>query len=302
MTLFNNFIAAVVPYFPKFLIKPFAKPYVAGITLEEALEKARALNEQGFALTMDLLGEHVQSRTEAEAVRDAYINLLETISTEKLDSTISFKLTHLGLELDSDLARENTLTLAARAREAGVPITIDMENSPYTDTTIAIYRSTSAQYSGVGMVLQAYLFRSIADLKALDSAHYRTRICKGIYRESPEIAIQDRHEINGNFREMVQTLLQGQGYTEIATHDRGLIAELVAWIEANKIPLERFEFQVLLGVPMGNVLNDLLAKGYKVRVYLPYGAAWFDYSVRRLKENPDMAGYIIGNIFKRIKG
>ncbi len=300
MTLFNKLIALIVPFLPKFMVRPFAKPYVAGETLDEALVKAKALNEKGYALTMDILGEHVKSETEADEICRSYIELLETISVEKLDSTISFKLTHLGLELDQSLALKNTLELAQKAKELNLPITIDMENSPYTDTTIDIYRKALAEHDGVGTVLQAYLYRSIKDTKKLDQPKFRVRICKGIYRESPEIAIQDRHEINGSFAEIVKALLTGEGYAEIATHDKELIDQLEAWIEENNIPKDRFEFQVLHGVPMGKRLERLIAKGYKVRVYLPFGAAWFDYSVRRLKENPNMAGYIIGNIFKRL--
>ncbi|MFH1851204.1 MAG: proline dehydrogenase family protein [Candidatus Neomarinimicrobiota bacterium] len=301
MTLFNNLIAAIVPYFPKFLVKPFAKPYVAGVTLDEAIAKVKKLNADGYATTLDILGEHVHSVTEATAIRQAYCELLERIKAEKLDSTISFKLTHLGLELDREIARQNTLALARKARELDLPVTIDMENSPYTDATIEIYQQAQAEFARVGTVLQAYLYRSIADVKALDKPDFHVRICKGIYREAAEIAIQDREDIRGSFSEIVKILLRGHSYAAIATHDKVLIDDLEQWIEENNIPQDRFEFQVLHGVPMGDRLERLLKKGYTVRVYVPFGAAWFDYAVRRLKENPNMAGYIVGNIFKRMQ-
>lgn len=299
MKLFNNLIAAILPYFPRFIIKPFAMPYVAGESLEKAVKRVLELNAAGYAVTMDILGEHVNSEEEAQAVTDAYCLLLETIHAEKIDGTISFKLTHVGLELGREMAEKNAMQITDKARELELGVTIDMENSPYTDTTLDIFRQCFERYKGVGTVLQAYLYRSPQDLAALAGLDLRVRICKGIYREAPEIAIQDRDEINGNFSRLIKSLANGAGYGEIATHDIGLIDELEIWLAENNIAKSEYEFQVLHGVPMGNRLEQLQAAGHKVRIYVPFGEAWFDYAVRRLKENPNMAGYILGNMFKR---
>ncbi len=299
MKIFNNLVAAFLPYFPKFIIHPFAKPYVAGVNMDDAISRARELNQRGFQVTIDILGEHVHTQEEADNIRNEYLELLSRIQSDNIDGTISFKLTHLGLELDRDLAFENSRKLVDRAQKLDIPVTIDMENSPYTDSTLSIYRNLHGQFNKVGTVLQAYLFRSRDDIEKHDNPEFHVRICKGIYRESPEIAIQDRQEIRGSFVELVKTILTGDGFAAIATHDQILIDDIEQWIEDNNIPKDRFEFQVLYGVPMGNRLERLKKKGYAVRVYLPFGEAWFDYAIRRLKENPDMAGYIIGNLFKR---
>ncbi len=299
MNIFNNLIAVILPYFPHFLVRPFARPYVAGETVTEVIEHVKLLNQNGYKVTIDILGEHVQSIAEADHILEAYCNLLETIKTETVDGTISFKLTHLGLELSEAKALENTLAITKRAQALKIPITIDMENSPYTDATLRIFRQAHAKFNQVGTVLQAYLHRSISDLKVLDNIELNLRICKGIYRESAEIAFQEAEDIRSNFIDMVKSLLRGKGFAAIATHDVVLINTLEEWIEHNNIPRERFEFQVLHGVPMGDRVERLLERGYAVRVYVPYGQAWFDYAVRRLKENPNMAGYIIGNLFKR---
>ncbi|NQT97369.1 MAG: proline dehydrogenase family protein [Candidatus Marinimicrobia bacterium] len=299
MKIFNNLIAAILPHFPHFLVRPFAKPYVAGETLTEAIKHAKELNQSGYKVTLDILGEHVQTIAEADLICKAYCALLEDINSERLDSTISFKLTHVGLELNQKAAIANTLTITEKAKSLDIPVTIDMENSPYTDATINIYQRAHSKFNKVGMVLQAYLIRSLEDLKTLDATNFHLRICKGIYREAADIALQNREEIRTNFINLTQTLLNGHGFAAIATHDKVLIDALTEWIEDNKIPKNRFEFQVLHGVPMGDRLERLLARGYTIRIYMPFGSAWFDYAVRRLKENPDLAGYIIGNLFKR---
>ena len=176
---------------------------------------------------------------------------------------------------------------------------IDMENSPYTDKTINIYQKCLGRYDGVGIVLQSYLHRTANDIQSLDSIKFNSRICKGIYREDPEISYHGKEKIREHFIDDVQSILKGEGYAAIATHDIKLIDQLERWIIENKIPTNRFEFQVLYGVPMGNRLQKLLDKGFKVRHYVPFGEAWFDYSIRRLKENPNIIWYVLGNIFKK---
>ena len=174
-----------------------------------------------------------------------------------------------------------------------------MENSPYTSKTFEIYKNAITKNEKLGAVIQAYLYRSLDDIKDLDSSLLNLRICKGIYNESKDIAIQDRLAINDNYFEMAKSLLNGKGYACLATHDLTLIDRLESFIDENDISPKRFEFQVLYGVPMGNRLEELKSKGYKIRIYVPFGEAWFEYSVRRLKENPKIISYVLKNLFKK---
>ena len=298
MNWFNTMMASVLPYCPRWMARPFAHPYVAGETIEDALKTIEEIHSQGFAATVDILGEHIQTESEAHTVRDEYSDLYEAIGNTNGDCTISLKISHLGLDISEHLAMENLMVIVNKAQEVSRGITIDMENSELTDITLDIYRKIAAKYDQTGTVLQAYLFRSLTDLKALDSHQLTLRICKGIYREPPEIAFQTKDEIRNNFITLVQSLLKGQGTAQIATHDPILLDSLENWIEENQISPDRFEFQALYGVPMGDRLKKLREKGWSVRIYVPFGEQWFDYSVRRLKENPRIIGYVLGNLFK----
>lgn len=299
MALTNSLLATIMPYLPKSLVRPFAKPYVAGETIDSVIKITKELNGHGFSTTLDILGEFVNSKEEANKIKNAYSELIKRISIEKLDSTISVKLTHLGLGIDPNLGEENIYSLSLTGKENNVSVTIDMENSTYTSKTFDIYKKAVIKNEQIGAVIQAYLYRSLDDIKELDSSTLNLRICKGIYNESPDIAIQDRIAINDNYFEMAKTLLNGQGYACLATHDLTLIDRLESFIESNDISPNRFEFQVLYGVPMGNKLEQLKGKGYKIRIYVPFGEAWFEYSVRRLKENPKIISYVLRNLFKK---
>jgi len=299
MAITNSLLAAIMPYLPKVLVRPFAKPYVAGESIDSVIKIAKKLNDNGFSTTLDILGEFVNSKEEANKIKNAYSELIKNISSKKLDSTISVKLTHLGLGIDSKLGEENFNSLSLIGKEYNVGITIDMENSPYTSKTFEIYKNAIIKNEKLGAVIQAYLYRSLDDIKYLDSSLLNLRICKGIYNESQDIAIQDRLAINDNYFEMAKSLLNGQGYACLATHDLTLIDRLESFIDENDISPKRFEFQVLYGVPMGNRLEELKSKGYKIRIYVPFGEAWFEYSVRRLKENPKIISYVLKNLFKK---
>ena len=299
MALTNSLLATIMPYLPKSLVRPFAKPYVAGETIDSVIKITKELNGHGFSTTLDILGEFVNSKEEANKIKKAYSELIKRISIEKLDSTISVKLTHLGLSIDPNLGEENIYSLSLTGKENNVGVTIDMENSTYTSKTFDIYKKAVIKNEQIGAVIQAYLYRSLDDIKELDSSTLNLRICKGIYNESPAIAIQDRIAINDNYFEMAKTLLNGQGYACLATHDLTLIDRLESFIESNDISPNKFEFQVLYGVPMGNKLEQLKEKGYKIRIYVPFGEAWFEYSVRRLKENPKIISYVLRNLFKK---
>ncbi len=189
--------------------------------------------------------------------------------------------------------------LVEYAKKFDVGIAIDMESSKYTDSIYQIYQDVSTVYSKVGAVTQAYLYRSINDIKKLDSSNLNLRICKGIYNEPSTIAIKNKEKINENFEKLVHTTYKQNGYICIATHDLDLISKLELWINKNSIPLDRFEFQVLYGVPMKNTLNRLKSKGIKLTVYVPFGKSCFDYSMRRLKENPKIISYVLKNLFKK---
>ena len=299
MAITNSLLATIMPYLPKVLVRPFAKPYVAGESIDSVIKIAKKLNDNGFSTTLDILGEFVNSKEEANKIKNAYSELIKNISSKKLDSTISVKLTHLGLGIDSKLGEKNFNSLSLIGKEYNVGITIDMENSPYTSKTFEIYKNAIIKNEKLGAVIQAYLYRSLDDIKHLDSSLLNLRICKGIYNESQDIAIQDRLAINDNYFEMAKSLLNGQGYACLATHDLTLIDRLESFIDENDISPKRFEFQVLYGVPMGNRLEELKSKGYKVRIYVPFGEAWFEYSVRRLKENPKIISYVLKNLFKK---
>jgi len=299
MAITNSLLATIMPYLPKELVRPFAKPYVAGESIDSVIKIAKKLNDNGFSTTLDILGEFVNSKDEANKIKDSYSELIKKIALEKLDSTISVKLTHLGLGIDPNLGEKNIHSLSLIGKENNVGITIDMENSHYTSKTFEIYKNAVLNNEELGTVIQAYLYRSIDDIKDLDSTLLNLRICKGIYNESQDIAIKDRFAINDNYFEMAKILLKGQGYACLATHDLTLIDRLESFIEKNSISPHRFEFQMLYGVPMGNKLEKLKRKGYKVRIYVPFGESWFEYSVRRLKENPKIISYVLKNLFKK---
>jgi len=297
MNRFNTLLAGTLTYLPKWFVRPFANPYVAGETFESARDTVRQLNAQGFKATLDILGEHVASPEKARAVRDAYIDLFHTIHDEHLDTGVSLKLTHLGLELDRSLAEDNLFSILDAAQETDNFLRIDMENSPYTQATLEIYQACRKRYHQVGTVLQAYLHRTLDDIAAIGSPQFNVRICKGIYRESPDIAYQDRKQIRENFVSAVQAVIQTGGYVGVATHDLEVINRIETWFQSQSIPPNQFEFQVLYGVPMRGKLEALRDRGYTVRIYVPYGDAWFDYSIRRLQENPHIMGYILKNLF-----
>jgi proline dehydrogenase len=299
MSLLNSSIAALMHIAPKWLFRPFANSYVAGESIDSALKVVKILNEKGFSATMDILGENVNSEKEATLITNQYTHLIQQISQAELDSTISVKLTHLGLGIDPILGEKNILQLAQVGKENNVGVTIDMENSPYTSTTFELYNKTLSVHNKMGTVIQAYLHRSSEDIQKLNTPLLNLRICKGIYRESPDIAIQDRSAINDNYMDMARAMFNGSGFVCLATHDLELLDRLELLIVNDRISPDRFEFQVLYGVPMGDRLEKLKTKGYKVRVYVPFGEAWFEYAIRRLKENPTIISYVLKNMFKK---
>ena len=300
MKLINNLIIQILPFLPKFLVKIVASPYIAGITDEEMLQNVEKLNRKGFKVAIDILGEHVKTENEAEEITKRYIRIYDEINKRNLLANISIKLTHIGQDLGIDIVRNNLSKLVEAAKKNNNFLRLDMENVPYTSETIQLYKEMFNNYNQIGIVIQAYLHRSIDDIKALSNDKFNVRICKGIYVEDPHLVLNDYNDIRENYISLVKESLNNGSYVGIATHDEFLIDSLYSWILENNISKDRYEFQVLHGVPMQKKLKKLMEDGNIVRVYLPYGDNWYDYSVRRLKENPKMAGYIIKNLFSSI--
>src|SRR5210317_535691 len=300
MKLINNLIIQIIPFLPKFFVKIVASPYIAGISDNEMLNNVKKLNDQGFEVAIDILGEHVQTEIEAKEITDRYISIYDEISKRKLSANISIKLTHIGQDLGYDIVKRNLSTLVQAAKKNNNFLRLDMENIPYTSETIQLYKEMFAEYQKIGIVIQAYLHRSIADINNLSNENFNVRICKGIYVEDSKLVLNDYQEIRENYIKLVKKAIEKKSYVGIATHDENLIYDIYSWLKENNVPKNRFEFQVLHGVPMRKKLKQLMDDGNTVRVYLPYGDNWYDYSIRRLKENPKMAGYIIKNLFSSI--
>jgi len=298
MSFINSIITNSLPLLPRWFAKPFAKPYVAGENSDDALKQIRQLNHKGFVATLDILGEHIINKKKARQITSEYCNLYEQIEENSLECTLSVKPTHIGLSVSETEAITNMTRITKKAQEFGNFLRIDMESSKYTDQTFEILKQCKKFYNNVGVAIQAYLFRSQNDIEILGDEQFNSRICKGIYKESSTIAYQEHEDIRNNFLLLAKTMAKRGAFCGYATHDQELINRLIEWVQSENIPSHLFEFQVLFGVPMEGRLETLLENGYKVRVYVPFGPDWFDYSVRRLKENPNIAGYVISNIFK----
>lgn len=293
----NKLIYQILKMCPKSIVKIFSKRYVAGFDFSETLKICKKLNNEGFCLTLDILGEHTPTEKDSKNITLEYINLLKTIKENDIDANISVKPTHIGLDQGYEIFKNNLIELAKTAQKYSNFIRIDMESSKVTDDTINAYNEVLKKYSNIGIVLQAYMHRSFKDLANLPNT-LNFRLCKGIYKESKEIAIQDRKEINENYLKILDHALSKGMYVGIATHDEYLIKESYKLIEKHNASNDKFEFQALYGVPMNSWHKHNLSKNYKVRLYMPFGDNWYDYSLRRIKENPDIAKYVLKNLFK----
>ena len=298
--MINNLILNSLFLLPKSLVKVFANTYVAGIKIDEVLETAQNLNDKGFKTTIDLLGEHTKSIDEAKNIINTYTTLLKKINILKLDSNISVKPTHIGLDVDEDIFYQHALSLIEEGEKYHNFIRFDMENSSTTDQTIDIYSKIYHKYKNTGIVLQAYLRRSYDDIKALSNYNnINFRLCKGIYNEKENIAYQSPEEINKNYLKITEYAFKNNLYICLATHDLHLIEEIYLLIKKYNVSKSKFEFQVLYGVPMKNWLKTHQDNGYQVRGYIPFGPQWYEYSIRRLKENPNIMKYVLKNLFSK---
>jgi len=294
--MWNELIVRTLPFVPKPLVRRFASRYVAGETLTEALEVVSRLNAEKCMGTLDVLGEDILDLSETEQTVVEYQNALDEIARRKLDSNISVKLTALGLKLDLAECRRQFHRILESAAEHGSFVRIDMEDSSVTEETIRVYYEARRHFDRVGLVLQAYLHRSRADAQRAADAKANVRVCKGIYVEPPEVALQGREEIQENYSAIVDVLLEAGCYIGIATHDPVLVDRALATIKRLKLPPEAYEFQMLLGVAV-DLRRRLVSAGHRLRVYVPYGESWYGYSMRRLKENPAIAGHIVKGFF-----
>jgi proline dehydrogenase len=298
----DRLIATSLPVVPKPLVRHFADRYMAGETLEDALATVASLNRIGAVATVDVLGEFIHERSQALRTADEYVALLDAIAREQLDSTVSVKLSALGLEFDPDLALELVTRVVEVAAGHGNRVRIDMEHSGLTDGTLAVYRTLrEAGHENVGIVLQAYLRRTFDDVRALADLTPSVRLVKGIYIEPPEIAYTERALINRNFLALLRELVDLGCRVAVATHDEALVGEARRLADQRNLTPDMYEFQLLLGVKE-QLRDRLIAAGHRVRIYTPYGEAWYGYSVRRLKENPSIAGYVARDVLRGFAG
>ncbi|MDQ5873130.1 MAG: proline dehydrogenase family protein [Acidobacteriota bacterium] len=297
MNPFSRLVAASLPLVPRAVVRRIASRYVAGETLAHALETVRVLNAQGCMATLDVLGEDVARKEESERTVSEYLSALDGIASHGVDSNVSVKLTALGLKLDPQHCRRELARIVEGARRHGNFVRIDMEDSSVTEETIRIYLEALETYPRVGLVLQAYLKRSLDDARRAAAAGANVRICKGIYVEPPEIAFRGREEIRESYSGLVDLLLGEGSYVGIATHDPILVRRALATVKRLGLAREGYEFQMLLGVA-GDLRRRLVGAGHRLRVYVPYGEAWEAYSMRRLKENPAIAGNVIKGLFR----
>ncbi len=302
--MLNKMISNILPYMPKKLVWQFSKEYIAGETIDDAIAAAQQLNSEGIETTIDVLGEFIKTLEEAEANKHEYLNVIEASVKSGVQGGFSLKPTSFGLLIDSDVCYRHIREIVVKAAGYDNFVRIDMEDSPCTDMEISLYRKLQEEFpNNVGLVVQAYLKRTLGDLKKLKEINSKVplnfRLCKGIYVEPAEIAYKDYNEVNEQYLRDLEYMFTNKMYAGIATHDKRLIEPILKLIEQYNVPRDMYEFQMLFGVTPGlrKMLKD---QGHLIRVYVPFGQQWFGYSTRRLKENPKMASTIIKAIF--VKG
>jgi proline dehydrogenase len=304
MGIVDKAIANSVPVIPRPIVKKISSRYIAGDTLQEAVSTISDLNKEGCVATIDLLGESTESKADAASKLKDYKKVLDALDEHDLNSGISVKLTGLGLTLNEELCRANLEEIIEYAAARGRFVRVDMEDSPYTEATLNLVGDMYGRHENTGAVLQAYMRRSIEDVQNIIGVGFSVRLCKGIYDEPRAIAYKDFDTVRQNYIFLLDELLKGGVYVGIATHDEFLIWHALRLIHQLEVPEDRYEFQMLLGVDE-QLRSILVDSGHKLRVYVPFGEDWYEYSSRRLKENPKIAGYVtkdvIGSITGRIK-
>jgi proline dehydrogenase len=299
-TSFNTLVARTIPFVPRALIQKISKRYIAGETLGQAVERIRALNQQGFSVTVDVLGETVTTLQAMQSTVDEYLQVLQSISAHGLNASISVKPTAFGLLSNHAQCKQMLEQLVHAANQHKTTVCIDMESVDCTEKEIELFNLMKSRHTNVSLALQAYLLRTYQDIEPLLQGKSSLRVCKGIYLEDRlhlvEGAQHDRQAINRHFLHHVERCFTTGSFVAIATHDEALIDQVIALINHKGIPTTAFEFQMLLGV-CETLRDKLLTAGFNVRIYVPYGKDWYGYSTRRIKENPSIAGYVLKAMF-----
>jgi proline dehydrogenase len=302
VTLLDRAIVSLLPAVPRPVVQLFSSRYIAGTTLADAVAVVQRLNAEGKLATIDVLGEEVTRADDARAIADAYRDVFDEIERDHLDSNVSVKLTALGLGLSYDTCRANLEELVRQAAENRNFVRIDMEDSSTTDDTLRLYRELrEAGHENLGVVLQARLRRTRDDVRALADLRPNVRLCKGIYIEPPSIAFTDPEAVRANFVVCLDALLDAGAYVGVATHDEWLIGEALRIVGERGLERDEYELQMLLGIRERRA-SELVAAGHRLRVYVPFGEQWYAYSLRRLQENPAMAGTIARAAVGRMLG
>jgi proline dehydrogenase len=274
-----------------------AHRFVAGDTLDHALAACRMVNSEGIFTTLDYLGENVRTLEEAAQCRDAYLRTLRAVIENHIQGNVSLKLTQFGLDVSEEACRANVATLVKCAADAGSFVRVDMESSAYTDRTLRLVEDLHEKYGVCGTVIQAYLHRSAGDIDRLCAKGIRVRLCKGAYLEPPSVAFEHKRDVDRNYLELARVLLARGNYPAIATHDEAIIREIVIHCRNKGISADRFEFQMLYGIRR-DLQRRLAADGYRLRLYIPYGEAWYPYFMRRLAERPANLIFLARNLFR----
>jgi proline dehydrogenase len=300
VSLVDSAIVRLLPAVPKPVVRRISERYIAGEELDDALVVVRRLNGEGKLATIDVLGEEIANADEARAIAGAYRETFEAIERGRLDSNVSVKLTALGLKLGYDLCRENLEAVVRHAATRDNFVRIDMEDSSTTDGALRLYRELrAAGHDNVGIVLQTRLKRTLADVRELAELRPNVRLCKGIYVEPPEIAYRDFDSVRASFVQVLEELLGAGCYAAIATHDEWLVEQGQRLVADRGLGRDEYEFQMLLGVRPA--MGDALVRGgHRLRIYTPFGRQWYAYSLRRLQENPKIAGYIAADTVGRL--
>jgi proline dehydrogenase len=298
VSLLDRAVVTLLPAVPKPVIRRISSRYIAGPTLEDARRVVAELNGAGKLATVDVLGEEITRADEAEAIAAEYVAALDVFERDGLDANVSVKPTGLGLKLGYDLCKRNVEAVIAAAEPTNRFVRIDMEDSSTTDDTLRLFRELRAEgHARVGPVLQASLRRTVADAEALAGAS--VRLCKGIYVEPESIQFRDDDAVRDSFMRALETLVDGGSYAAIATHDEWLVDRALSLISERGLGPEAYEFQMLLGV-RPELGDRVVADGHKLRIYVPFGRQWYEYSLRRLQENPKIAGYVAGDIGRSV--
>lgn len=294
MSFFSKLVVLSLPLVPKSVVGYFSKRYIAGSTIKDVVKEVKRLNSEGMCATIDVLGESIKHIDQAKKPLGEYLQTLETIANENLDANISIKPTQLGLMLDYKKCLENFSKIIESAKAKDNFVRIDMEDAPTTDATLRLYAQLHEKYDNVGVVLQAYLRRTLQDIQDLsgkmDGLNFR--LCKGIYIEPHNIAWKDKEIVRKNYEFLLKAMFEKKAYVGIATHDETLVWAALKVIHEMNIPKDKYEFQMLLGV-LPNLRKIIVSAGHKLRVYVPFGEDWYPYSTRRLRENPQVASHIL---------